>query len=68
MFVLIVISPTYQTPNLCTAWNTTNVLRQGAGVGIMSSGMRCSIRTRGISLSGGSMSALGSVLRRLFPS
>lgn len=62
IFVLIVAGATYQSPDFLTERNITNVLRQGAGIGIMSVGMLFVILTRGIDLSVGSVSALGSVL------
>ena len=62
IFLLILAGATYQSPDFFTARNITNVLRQGAGVGIMSVGMLFVILTRGIDLSVGSVSALGSVL------
>ncbi len=62
IFLLIVGGATYQSPDFFTERNITNVLRQGAGVGIMSVGMLFVILTRGIDLSVGSVSALGSVL------
>jgi ribose transport system permease protein len=62
IFLLILAGATYQSPDFFTERNLTNVLRQGAGVGIMSVGMLFVILTRGIDLSVGSVSALGSVL------
>ncbi len=62
IFVLIVAGATYQSSDFLTERNITNVLRQGAGIGIMSVGMLFVILTRGIDLSVGSVSALGSVL------
>jgi ribose transport system permease protein len=62
IFLLIMGGATYQSPDFFTERNITNVLRQGSGVGIMSVGMLFVILTRGIDLSVGSVSALGSVL------
>ena len=62
IFVLILAGAAYQSPDFFTLRNLTNVMRQGAGVGIMSVGMLFVILTRGIDLSVGSVSALGSVL------
>ena len=62
IFLLIVAGATYQSPDFFTERNITNVLRQASGVGVMSVGMLFVILTRGIDLSVGSVSALGSVL------
>lgn len=62
IFLLILAGAAYQSPDFFTQRNLTNVMRQGAGVGIMSVGMLFVILTRGIDLSVGSVSALGSVL------
>ncbi|MCW6508882.1 ABC transporter permease [Lichenifustis flavocetrariae] len=62
IFVIILVLASYQSADFFTERNITNVLRQTSGVGIMSVGMLFVILTRGIDLSVGSVSALGSVL------
>jgi ribose transport system permease protein len=62
IFVLIVIGATFQSPAFLTYRNIANVLQQTSAVGIMSVGMLLVILTRGIDLSVGSVSALGSVV------
>ena len=61
--------PRFWSPSFLTERNILNVLRQVApSAGIMAVGMLYVILTRGIDLSVGSISALGSVLMRLFHS
>ena len=66
IFVIILALASYQSADFFTERNITNVLRQTSGVGIMSVGMLFVILTRGIDLSVGSVSALGSVLVAYF--
>jgi ribose/xylose/arabinose/galactoside ABC-type transport system permease subunit len=65
IFILIVIGASLQSPAFLTYRNIANLLQQTSGVGIMSVGMLFVILTRGIDLSVGSVSALGSVVSAL---
>jgi ribose/xylose/arabinose/galactoside ABC-type transport system permease subunit len=62
IFVIIVVGASTQSSAFLTYRNLTNLLQQTSGVGIMSVGMLFVILTRGIDLSVGSVSALGSVV------
>src|SRR5206468_2900222 len=62
IFVLLIIGAHFMSPAFLTERNIMNVLRQISGTGIMAVGMLLVILTRGIDLSVGSVSALGSVL------
>ena len=61
IFIVLVLSATYQSNAFLTERNILNVLRQVAPTGIMAVGMLFVILTRGIDLSVGSLLALGSV-------
>ena len=61
IFIVLVVSATYQSHAFLTERNILNVLRQVAPTGIMAVGMLFVILTRGIDLSVGSLLALGSV-------
>ena len=65
IFIVLVLSATYQSNALLTERNILNVLRQVAPTGIMAVGMLFVILTRGIDLSVGSLLALGSVTSAL---
>jgi len=62
IFVLLILGAHLMSPAFLTERNIMNVLRQISGTGIMAVGMLLVILTRGIDLSVGSVSALGSVL------
>jgi ribose transport system permease protein len=66
IFVVIVAGASYQSATFLTERNIMNVLRQVSGTGIMSIGMLFVILTAGIDLSGGSISAFGSVLSAMW--
>lgn len=67
IFVALVIAASFWSDSFMTRTNVLNVLRQVAsGAGIMAVGMLFVILTRGIDLSVGSISALGSVLSAYF--
>jgi len=67
IFLVLVIVASFWSDSFLTKVNILNVLRQVAsGAGIMAVGMLFVILTRGIDLSVGSISALGSVLTGYF--
>lgn len=67
IFLALVIAASLWSESFMTRTNVLNVLRQVAsGAGIMAVGMLFVILTRGIDLSVGSISALGSVLSAYF--
>jgi ribose/xylose/arabinose/galactoside ABC-type transport system permease subunit len=67
IFVVLVLAASLWSSSFLTMPNVLNVLRQVAsGAGIMAVGMLFVILTRGIDLSVGSISALGSVLSAYF--
>src|ERR1044072_215673 len=67
IFIVLVVAASLWSSSFLTMPNVLNVLRQVAsGAGIMAVGMLFVILTRGIDLSVGSVSALGSVLSAYF--
>ncbi|CCO61522.1 Ribose transport system permease protein rbsC [Vibrio nigripulchritudo] len=66
ILVLLLIFASSQSDVFLTERNIMNVLRQIAGIGLLSIGMLFVILTRGIDLSVGSIAALGSVLSAMF--
>lgn len=66
ILVVLLLVAASQSDVFLTERNIMNVLRQIAGIGLLSIGMLFVILTRGIDLSVGSIAALGSVLSALF--
>ena len=62
IFLIIIIGASFASDSFLSVHNIGNIMRQTAGVGLMSIGMLFVILTRGIDLSVGSILALGSVV------
>ncbi len=66
IFILLIIVSTVISSSFFTFKNISNLLRQNAGISIISMGMLFVILTGGIDLSVGSLVALGCVLTGFF--
>ncbi|HET7313087.1 ABC transporter permease [Salinisphaera sp.] len=62
IFVVLIIGASFASDSFLSVHNIGNVMRQTAGIGLMSIGMLFVILTRGIDLSVGAILALGSVV------